>query len=436
MNEIDVLKSISENLVDRKRTAALSNFLVLCNNIEFVNNLLEWAIGATADINTRVAEALKDDNNVSNNAKDPSKLLFYYRRILPRVLHNGTNVSLKFILSTRPDKRNGITVESVGELQKTFIDYSELNTSTRQFIDSLVSDSYQCVLLDPKATNYHVLSSLSSFNKYATKSIEHALFNNEILQSLNEFDNLTFSQRKNSNISKCDHPTFSEKVDFLFSSLSVIGKDQLNEDLKNLFKFTSEFTHIGYISAMFTSTYESEVIFGDEKGPYLPSTENFSELKYQILDTSIDFYVTVYLPSIISALKKLFIDAVSQKFQKEIAEILGKVSAGLKSRNNTYYFFVRSGLIGSKETIELPCMCGTVRKWASPHKGSDLFCVGCGSSFNIIEIDGDPGYIITSNGPIKVIGSNVPDLKDLHPEERRKLFDKVNELLANKKENE
>lgn len=404
MNEIDVLKSISENLVDRERTAALSNFLVLCNNIEFVNNLFEWAIGATADINTRVAEALKDDNNVSNNAKDPSKPLFYYRRILPRVLHNGTNVSLKFILSTRPDKRNGITVESVGELQKTFIDYSELNTSTRQFIDSLVSDSYQCVLLDPKATNYHVLSSLSSFNKYATKSIKHALFNNEILQSLNEFDNLTFSQRKNSNISKCDHPTFSEKVDFLFSSLSVIGKDQLNEDLKNLFKFTSEFTHIGYISAMFTSTYESEVIFGDEKGPYLPSTENFSELKYQTLDTSIDFYVTVYLPSIISALKKLFIDAVFQKFQKEIAEILGKVGAGLKSRNNTYYFFVRSGLIGSKETIELPCMCGTVRKWASPHKGSELFCVGCGSSFNIIEIDGDPGYIITSNGPIKVIG--------------------------------
>ncbi len=171
MNEIDVLKSISENLVERKTTAALSNFLVLCNNVEFVNNLFGWAVEATADINTRVADALKHDNSVNQDAKSSSKRLFYYRTILPRILHNGTNISLKFLLSTRPDRRDGINVENVSELQKTFIDYSELNTSTRQFIDSLVSDSYQCMLLDPKTTNYHVLSSLSSFNKYATKSI-------------------------------------------------------------------------------------------------------------------------------------------------------------------------------------------------------------------------------------------------------------------------
>lgn len=436
MNEIDVLKSISENLVERKTTAALSNFLVLCNNVEFVNNLFEWAVGATANINTRVADALKHDNNVNQDAKSSSKPLFYYRTILPRVLHNGTNISLKFLLSTRPDRRDGITVENVSELQKTFIDYSKLNTSTRQFIDSLVSDSYQCVLLDPKATNYHVLSSLSSFNKYATKSIEHALFNAEILQSLNEFDALTFSQRKNSHISKCDHTTFGEKVDFLFSTLSINGKDELKDDFKNLFKFSSEFTHIGYVSTMFTSTYESEVIFGDEKGPYLPSTENFNELKYQVLETSIDFFVTVYLPSIISALRRLLTDDAFHASEKELTEVVGKVAAGLKSRNNTYYFFVKSGLIKSDETIQLPCICGTVRNWKPPHDASDLFCEGCGSSFNLIEIEGDPGYIITSNGPIKVIGSNVPDLKDLHPEERRKLFEKVNELLAKKKESE
>ena len=436
MNETDVLKSISENLVERKTTAALSNFIVLCNNIEFVNNLFEWVVGATADINARVTEAFKDDNNVKEDAKDSSKALFYYRTILPRVLHNGTNISFKFLLSTRPERRDGITVENVGELQKTFIDYNELNTSTRQFIDSLVSDSYQCVLLDPKSTNYHVLSSLSSFNKYATKSIEHALFNAQILQSLGEFDSLTFHQRKTSHISKCDHPTFGEKVDFLFSTLSINGKDKLKDDLKNLFKFSSEFTHIGYVSTMFTSTYESEVIFGDDKGPYLPSTENFNELKYQILETSIDFLVTVYLPSMLSSLERLLIDSVFHPFNKELTEVIDKVTAGLKSRNNTYYFFVRSGLIKSNETIQLPCICGTVRNWKPPHNGSDLFCEECGSSFNLIEIEGDPGYIITSNGPIKVIGSNVPDLKDLHPEERRKLLEKVNELLAKKKETE
>ncbi|MDI6784632.1 MAG: hypothetical protein QME64_11140, partial [bacterium] len=79
MNETDVLKSISENLVERKTTAALSNFLVLCNNIEFVNNLFEWAVGTTANINARVADAFKDDDNVKEDAKDSSKVLFYYR---------------------------------------------------------------------------------------------------------------------------------------------------------------------------------------------------------------------------------------------------------------------------------------------------------------------------------------------------------------------
>jgi hypothetical protein len=187
---------------------------------------------------------------------------------------------------------------------------------------------------------------------------------------------------------------------------------------------------------MFTSTYEPEAIFGDEKGPYLPSTENFNELKYQIVETSIDFFVTVYLPSIVSTLKKLFIDNVSQPFQKEFTEIIEKVTAGLKSRNNIYYFFVRSDLIKSNETIQLPCICGTVRHWKHPRNASDLFCESCGSSFNLIELEGDPGYIITSNGPIKVIGSNVPDLNDLHPQERRKLFDKVNELLTKRNQSE
>jgi hypothetical protein len=51
--------------------------------------------------------------------------------------------------------------------------------------------------------------------------------------------------------------------------------------------------------------------------------------------------------------------------------------------------------------------------------------MGCGSSYNIMGIDGDPGYIITSNGPIKVIGSKVPDFQDLPLEEQQELLKKV-----------
>jgi hypothetical protein len=53
-----------------------------------------------------------------------------------------------------------------------------------------VSDAYQLTLLDPKETNFQVLTSLNSFNKYATKSIRQALFNSAVQNSLTEFENL------------------------------------------------------------------------------------------------------------------------------------------------------------------------------------------------------------------------------------------------------
>jgi hypothetical protein len=108
---------------------------------------------------------------------------------------------------------------------------------------------------------------------------------------------------------------------------------------------------------------------------------------------------------------------------------------GIKTRNNNYYFFVCSSLIGSQKTIELPCQCGYINKWKPPHNNSDLFCIGCGSSFNIMAMDGDPGYIITSNGPARVIGSSAPDFKDLPFSKQQELMQKVAELKKSSKDN-
>ena len=44
MNEIDVLKKISSNLTERKNSAALSNYRVLCSNIAFLNEAFSHAI--------------------------------------------------------------------------------------------------------------------------------------------------------------------------------------------------------------------------------------------------------------------------------------------------------------------------------------------------------------------------------------------------------
>ncbi len=117
-------------------------------------------------------------------------------------MSNDIEAIKKLSALTLPDDRSNITVDNVGLLHRGFNDYSKLVTATRQFIDSLVTDAYQLLLLDPKEFNYHVLLSLNSFEKYATKSIRHGLFNDEIEDALTEFKALQFRDWKNSGITK------------------------------------------------------------------------------------------------------------------------------------------------------------------------------------------------------------------------------------------
>ncbi len=233
---------------------------------------------------------------------------------------------------------------TVGLLHRGFNDYSNLVTATRQFIDSLVTDAYQLLLLDPKEFNYHVLLSLNSFEKYATKSIRHGLFNDEIEEALTEFKTLQFRDWKNSGITKCQHISFANKVDFIFTELNKTSQDDdaLKNEIKNLFKFSSEFTHIGYISTFFSSQSGSEVIFGGDKSPYLPSTENFSELKYQILESCINFIYQIYLPVMKLCVSNVVQAANEKEIQSDLNNLIKLLETGIKTRNNNYFFFVLS----------------------------------------------------------------------------------------------
>lgn len=436
MNEIEVLKSIAENLSERKSTAALNNYEVLCNNIKYVNNLLLWTTSSLMNIQKQLDTTYKNDGFVSDEFKDNSKKCFYFRMIIPRILLNDINIIRKFVYYTQSDDRTGITIETVGKLKKDFLDFNNLVTSARQFIDSLVADAYQFMILEPKEINFQVLTSLYSFNKYATKSIKQALFNSDIQNSLTEFEHLEYSKRVKgqvSSITQCKKRSFGEKVDFLFDTLNLATDTDFKEEIKNLFRFSSEFTHIGYVSTFFTSSNTSEVIFGDDISPYLPSTENFSELKYEILKTAMNFLVRIYLPSVENMLKESLKQNSFEEFKNSITLIISKITMGLKTRNNQYYFFIKQGLINSQETISLTCMCGNTNQWAPPHDLTNLYCKKCGSKFTLIEIEGDPGYIITSSSPVKVIGSKVADFNELSIEEKMKLLKKCEEIINKQK---
>lgn len=436
MNEIDVFKRLASNLTERKSVAALSDYEVLCNNIAFSHGLYEKATVYLSDIVSGLRGTLANCDLLKDEFKK-GKNLYPFSVVIPSLLSNDLEAIKKLSSYTLPDDRSAVTIKNVGILHRGFSYYSNLVTATRQFIDSLVTDSYQLLLLDPKEFNYHVLLSLNSFEKYATKSIRHGLFNDDIEDALTEFRILQFRDWKNSHITKCQHLSFANKVDFIFSELNKSNQDdeKFKNEIKNLFKFSSEFTHIGYISTFFSSCGGPEVIFGGDESPYLPSTENFSELKYQILESCINFICQIYLPVFKLCVSNVILPASQKEIQCDLDNLIKLLDNGIKTRNNNYFFFVRSSLIKSNEVIELPCLCRHVNQWKPPHKDSDLFCKGCGSSYNIIAIAGDPGYIITSNGPAKVIGSEVPDFEDLSPEEQNEILMKIANLNSVKNGN-
>lgn len=426
MNEIDVLKKISSNLTERKGSAALSNYRVLCNNIAFLNEAFSNTIGTLRRLHREIASVLKNDSLLNSQYKSGTDLNAFIP-IVSRLQLNSFSVFEKLATLTTSDERAHIAIENVSELSRGFDDYNNLVTATRQYIDSIVSDSYQLYLLDPKSFNYHVLVSLNSFSKYATKSLAHALFNTEVESALNEFGTIKFKDWTKSHITECNHTTFAQKVDFLFSVLGVPSDPGLPDDLKNIFKFSSEFTHIGYISTFFTSTSGAEVIFGDDDGPYLPSTENFSELKYEVLETACKALLATYVPSLVKCLEKLMLKPQAEKFSASLHLAAKSLSEAIASRNSKYFFFIKTGLISSKTSIPLTCMCGDTKTWMPPHDTSDLYCGSCGSTFQLLEVDGEGGYIITSNGPAKIIGANVPDFRDLPIAEQIKLLQQCEE---------
>ncbi len=89
MTDIDILKSIAENLSERKSSAALNNYQVLCNNIKYVNDLFDFGIKSLSIIQGQVENTLKNDDLVKDELINSTKPLYYFRQIIPRILLNN-----------------------------------------------------------------------------------------------------------------------------------------------------------------------------------------------------------------------------------------------------------------------------------------------------------------------------------------------------------
>jgi hypothetical protein len=65
MTEYDILQKIASNFSERKSSAALSNYLVLGNNIKYVNELLKFEVHVFAGIHSAAIQAFESSENLT-----------------------------------------------------------------------------------------------------------------------------------------------------------------------------------------------------------------------------------------------------------------------------------------------------------------------------------------------------------------------------------
>ena len=76
MNEKDVIKSIATNLSEKRSAAALNNYEVLYNNINYANKLLDNFINNIIHLEKVIENNIKISDNVNDKFKDNSSLNF------------------------------------------------------------------------------------------------------------------------------------------------------------------------------------------------------------------------------------------------------------------------------------------------------------------------------------------------------------------------
>jgi hypothetical protein len=101
MTDTDILRHIASAFSERKSSAALSNYLVLSNNIKYVNDVLRFAVHVFSGIESAAARSLATPSNCTPDYRDAASHA-PFTQIIPRVVANGLAVLEKFVLHTGP----------------------------------------------------------------------------------------------------------------------------------------------------------------------------------------------------------------------------------------------------------------------------------------------------------------------------------------------
>jgi DNA-directed RNA polymerase subunit RPC12/RpoP len=166
--------------------------------------------------------------------------------------------------------------------------------------------------------------------------------------------------------------------------------------------------------------HRSEAPLQSAEDLFFARSENFAELKFQLLHECAIFYGDVFLRALQCFVTRL-LDPARNQISSRILDSQAKLFKSVDLTYRTLVEPIREGLIGSNSTISYQCNCGGQVEWHPPHNDWDNYCPECGAQFVMHEVPGEVEYVISAAGVGDVTGGAAVKIPDLPPPLREKL---------------
>jgi hypothetical protein len=393
----EALRIISSSFEATRLHAGLSNYAAFQNITDRANSILHFALSQLRSLANSFVDEVAGTSE-STVIRMPKAHFDAFRTIIPRIVKNDLELVENFARVTRSD--NCLAGHDKQEpVSRTFADFANLLTVTRQFIDAIVTDSYQMTRLDPRVTNYFVLDSLRSFEGFATPSMAHAIMRRDLRQLARSPNDVA--------VACIPHTKFRDRLHFIVLTFFREEQGNFESRVSRLYKFASEFTHVGFVSTYFSTT-ASDLISGDSFGrAYLLSAENFSEIRFEVLDLGLEILCKVFLSSLLHAIGEMVVTHSVVGYSMELHRLTEQMEAKMSVVTRSYRYFIGQDTARSNEVVSVPCPCGAELRWALPD-GLPNLCLSCGSIFSAIVLEHDSGYVMGSVTGIRLVGSKRP----------------------------
>jgi hypothetical protein len=414
----EVLSVIADALTRQPANHALEHLPSLRARTRRLHNDFVSVLDKADALVTDWGRALRDDEVVVDAFKRPGSSQEPFRRIAPIIVSNFQRVARALTKETTPSAP-ATTVDELSKVVARFEDFINLGSVVRQYTDSVVETSYQLGNLDAAKFNYKFLESLVSFAPVAPVSLHQTLYSDALQAAVSEFAAMTGGQRRDSAFSRDEHAQFGRRVAWLKERLGTT--DRLEQSLNKIFKFCSDFVHLGYASSVALGPVSTPQIVMGAGDLFTAPTLNYAELRVRLLGECARYYAEIFAPTLVYAFEAMLVDAddfvVRARELTELLSVTRHYVAGVMAIE-----FIKDGLIESDQSIQIECgFCETTLKWQAPHHVWDCYCEGCGKQFQADVVPEAVDYIVSSEGFSKVNGSDAPEIDALSVPLREKL---------------